>query len=80
MKWIPDKNAKPPMFHELVANGKTVALVRRVQPQRIARKGRVTYRHRYQLVARFVDIVGGAVGPIFPSLIAAKRHAEGRAK
>lgn len=78
MKWIADKNAVPPIHHELVISGKTVALVRRVSAKRVNRKGRTSYRYRYQLVTRFIDIAGGAVGPVFPSLKAAKTFAEGR--
>ncbi len=74
MKWIADTNAKPPIFHQLNQGRKQVALVRRVQ----ARKTKSGYRHSYQVVTRFVDILGGAVGPIFPTLAAAKRHAEAR--
>lgn len=73
-KWISDKNAVPPIHHELKHGRKTVALVRRVQP----RKTKTGYRYSYQAVTRFVDILGGAIGPVFPTLAAAKRHAEGR--
>lgn len=73
-KWVSDKNAVPPLFHDLVVSRKKVALVRRVSP----RKTKTGYRYSYQSVTRFVDIVGGAVGPIFPTLAAAKRHAEGK--
>lgn len=72
--WVSDKNAVPPIHHELKAGRKTIALVRRVR----ARKTKSGYRHSYQAVTRFVDAMGGAMGPIFPSLAAAKRYVEGR--
>jgi hypothetical protein len=73
-RWISDKNAVPPLHYNLIAGRKAVALVRRVTP----RKTKAGYRYSYQSVTRFVDIVGGAVGPIFPTLAAAKRHAEAK--
>jgi hypothetical protein len=73
-KWISDKNAVPAIHHELKRGRKTVALVRRVQP----RKTKTGYRYSYQAVTRFVDIMGGAVGPIFPTLAKAKAYVEGR--
>lgn len=80
MKWTHDSNARPPMHHELFDGRRRVALVRRVAPVRTIRNGRETYRHRYQLVTRFVGIMGDAAGPVFPSLAAAKRAAERAAK
>ncbi len=74
VKWVADKNASPPIYPELKAGRKTVATVRRVR----ARRTKTGWRYSYQVVTRYVDIVGGAVGPIFPSLVAAKRHAEQR--
>ncbi len=73
-KWVSDKNAVPPIFHDLKAGRKTVATVRRVRGRMV--KGRA--RYDYQVIRQFVGIMGHAVGPVFPTLAAAKRHAEAK--
>lgn len=77
MKWTADRNASPPIYHELREGKKLLATVRRVGGKR-DRLGR--WRYRYQAVTRFVDVLGGAVGPVFGTLAKAKAHAEAKAK
>lgn len=74
MNWEADKFCKPPIYHDLKVGRKTVAIVRRIN----GRKAKRGYRYDYQAIHRFVDGMGGALGPVFPSLIAAKRYQEGR--
>lgn len=70
------KFATPPMLHELKEGRKTIALVRRVTGKWRKRNGKPVYQHHYQVVRQWVGAMGHATGPVFSSLIAAKRAAE----
>jgi hypothetical protein len=77
-QWIADRNAKPPIYYDLRDESRCLATVRRVKPRQIRRGSKIFYRYRYQVIRRYVDPLGGAIGPIFGSLAAAKRFAERR--
>lgn len=73
-RWVSDTNAVPPIYHELKRGRKTIATVRRVQIP--SRKGKRV--QRFQVIRKWADIMGGAIGPVFTSLKAAKEFVEGR--
>lgn len=78
IKWTADRNATPPMFHDAHL-GKRSITVRRITPIEYRRNGKVCYRHRYQVVQRWIGSMGDAIGPVFNSLAKAKRFVEERA-
>lgn len=80
MKWISDKTATPPMFHDLMKGRRVIVCVRRVTGEWHKRKGVPVYRHHYQVVTKWVGRIGDAYGPVFNSLAKAKAFVEERVK